>query len=516
MTDVAGAEPAAGPARARLVPASRRLVALGAGMVLVVLAWTQVIGGTAGIEVETFTREGVPVTLLVPDGASDAPGVVIAHGFAGSALLMRSIGLAHASAGQVVALPDLPGHGANPAGLGRNGSGGDLVLAVAKTAELLRGRPEVAADALVLLGHSMGSGAVLQAGIDDAARVAGVVAISPTDAPVAPGLPPNLLLLAGEREPRFVANAQDLLARAGGASADVTAAAVDGTARALQVVPRVEHVSILFSPTAHRASVGWVQLVTGRSGPAPATILAIVWWLAHLVGVVLIWRALAPRLVPAPALVTSGVATGTPAPWWRRPASGALLGGVTATVVLALLDMALPLGDVGGMFVGHALAAWFAVAGGVWLAVGPRPERPRGTDAGWALALLLVLLVAFGLLAGRVWLPFLPTGRRALYAVPFAVAILPWTLALATTLRGRRGWRLVARWLALVAILLVTLAAATLLVPSLGFLVLLLPLLPGLLALLAVVTTPVPRPWAGAIAGAAFLGWTTAVLFPLV
>jgi dienelactone hydrolase len=515
MTDVAGAEPAARPVRARFEPSSRRLVALGAGMVLVVLAWTQIIIGTAGIEVETFTHAGVPVTLLVPDGASDAPGVVIAHGFAGSALLMRSIGLAHASAGQVVALPDLPGHGANPTGLGRNGSG-ELVLAVANAAELLRGRPEVAADALVLLGHSMGSGAVLQAGIDDAARVAGVVAISPTDAPVAPGLPPNLLLLAGEREPRFVANARDLLARAGGASADVGAAAVDGTARALQVVPRVEHVSVLFSPTAHRASVGWVQLVTGRSGPAPATILAIVWWLAHLVGVVLIWRALAPRLVPAPALVASGVAAGAPSPWWRRPTIGALVGGVTATGVLALADMVLTLGDVGGMFVGPALAAWFVVAGGVWLAVGPRPQRPSRADASWALALLLVLLVAFGLLAGRVWLPFLPTGRRALYAVPLTLAILPWTLAFATTLRGWQGWRLGARWLALVAVLLVTLGAATLLVPSLGFLVLLLPLLPGLLALLAVVTSPVPRPWAGAIAGAVFLGWTTAVLFPLV
>jgi hypothetical protein len=352
------------------------------------------------------------------------------------------------------------------------------------------------------------------------------VAVSPTDAPVAPGLPLNLLLLAGEREPRFVANAQDLLARAGGASTDVDAAMADGSARALEVVPGVEHVSILFSRTAHRASASWVQRATGRPGPAPATTPAVAWWLVHLVGVLLVWRAVVPLLVPpgaaasAPDAAHAGASgaqgRGGPAAWWHRPVVAAAAGGVVATLVVALLGLVVPLGTIGGMLVAPALAGWFAVAGGVWLAIGPGPSRPGWADARWAIGLLAVLLLAFGVVAARVWLPFVPTLPRALLAVPFALATLPWTLAAAITLQGVRGWRLVGRWLVVVTTLLVTLGLAAFVVPALGFLVLLLPLFPGLLALLAIVTTPVPRPWAGAVAGAVFLGWTMAVLFPTV
>lgn len=524
MTDASGSSSPSGVGRALLALRGRRGLQLVAGVGLVLLAWVQVLAGTSGVEVTTVTHEGVPVTLLVPAGAQDAPGVVVAHGFAGSAVLMRSFGSALASAGQVVVLPDLPGHGANPVGLDRSGEGDDLVTAVAASADLLRDRPEVGADAIVLLGHSMGSGAVLQAGIDDHQRIAGVVAVSPTDAPVAPSLPPNLLLLAGEREPRFVENARDLLARAGGASADVPAAMVDGSARALEVVPGVEHVSILFSPTTHRASAAWIQQATGRPGPAPATSAAIAWWLVHLVGVLLTWRAVVPLLAPGePAGPACGAdragsrRAGGRTSWWReRPAVGAVAGGVAATLVLALLGRVVPLETVGGMLVAPALGAWFALAGGVWLTIGRRPARADRADVAWALGMLAVLVLAFGVLAARVWLPFVPPPRRALLAVPLALATLPWMLAVATTLQGARGWRLVGRSLLVVTTLLVTLGLATFVVPALGFLVLLLPLLPGLVVLVVLATTPVPRPWAGGVAGAAFLGWTMAVLFPLV
>jgi dienelactone hydrolase len=524
MTEASGSLAPPAVSRALSALGGRRGLRLVAGAGLIVLAWVQVLAGTAGIEVTSFVHEEVPVTVLVPAGARDAPGVVVVHGFAGSAVLMRSFATALASTGQVVVLPDLPGHGANPRGLDRSGDGGDLVAAVAASAELLRARPEVGGDAVALLGHSMGSGAVLRAGIDDHQRMAGVVAVSPTDAPVSPSLPPNLLLLAGEREPRFVANARDLLARAGGASEDVPAAMSAGTARAFEVVPGVEHVSILFSATAHRASAAWIQQATGRPGPAPATSAAIVWWLVHLVGVLLVWRAVVPGL--ASGVPTGGVSATEPggavragdrSPRWRaRPTVGAAAGGAAATLVLALLGGVVPLEAPGGMLVAPALATWFGLAGGVWLALGHRPARPEPVDVAWALGMLAVLVVAFGVLGTRVWLPFVPPPRRALLAVPLALATLPWTLAVAGTLQGARGWRLAGRSLLVVTTLLVTLGLAAFVVPALGFLVLLLPLLPGLVVLVVVATSPVPRPWAGGLAGAAFLGWTMAVLFPLV
>lgn len=62
--------------------------------------------------------------------------------------------------------------------------------------------------------------------------------------------------------------------------------------------------------------------------------------------------------------------------------------------------------------------------------------------------------------------------------------------------------------------------ATAVVVPGLGFVLLLLPLLPPLVGLLVAVLAPWVRAtgqvWAAAVAAASFLGWITAVLFPLV
>jgi alpha-beta hydrolase superfamily lysophospholipase len=483
-----------------------RLVALVLGGLLIATAWWQVLGVSADLDVAVTTRDGVPVTLFVPEGAADAPGVVVAHGFAGSAQLMRTFALALAGAGQVVAVPDLPGHGSNPAPLATDDEGAGLLAAVRTAMELLQERPEVAADAVVVLGHSMGSRPAMQVGIAQPDEVAGVVAVSPTDAPVTAAAPPNLLLLAGELEPRFVGNAEDLLARAGGASSDVRADLATGRARALRVVPGVEHLSILFSPTAHRESVRWVQLASGRPGPAAATPPLLLWWALHLAGVLLVWRALAPVL-----------ATPQDEPGRRgRPLLAAAAGGVAATLALAVVGAAVDLGGVGPVLVAPALALWFGVAGVVWLAVGPRPGAPDARDAAWSVALLAVLVAAFGLLAAEVWLPWFPIPARAVLALPLGLAVLPWTLAFAAAAQHRRGIRLVGWWLAASVILLVTLGLAASVVGGLGFVILVLPLLPAVLALAVVVWAPLQRPWAAGVATAAFLGWTMAVMFPLV
>jgi hypothetical protein len=147
--------------------------------------------------------------------------------------------------------------------------------------------------------------------------------------------------------------------------------------------------------------------------------------------------------------------------------------------------------------------------------VGPRPGRPGGRDLVWAFLVVGVLAVAVAALGGRAWLPVVPGGLRAALLPALTLAALPWTLALATTLQGRRGVRAAARWLLVVAIVTVGLGIAATAVPALGFLVLLLPLVPALLTVAAVVWAPLQRPWAGGLATAVLLGWMLAVLFPL-
>lgn len=484
----------------------RRSVALLALAAIVVATW-QVLAATDGLTVTTVEQDGVPVDLLVPDGADGAPGVVVVHGFSGSRQLMRATAVALTEVGFVVAVPDLAGHGANQQPLVRDDDGAQLTRDVLAAVAVLEATPAVASVPVGLLGHSMGSGAVLLAALEAPTRIGAVVAVSPTDAPVTPDAPGDLLLLAGELEPRFVANATSLLERSGGPRG----VGEDGPVREFDVVDRVEHVSILFSAQMHRRAAVFLAGGAGAAGPeltpdAPVGGTGpLGWWALNLLAVLVLWRAVVPLLVDRGTGPRAG----------GRSLLGAVVGVVAATVVLAVAGATVDLNGVGGMLVAPVLAVWFALAGAVWLWVGPRPGRPGGRDLVWAVMVVGVLALAIAALGGRAWLPVVPGGLRAALLPVLTLAALPWTLALATALQGRRGVRAAAWWLLVVAIVTIGLGVAAAAVPALGFLVLLLPLVPALLSVAAVVWAPLQRPWAGGLATAVLLGWMLAVLFPL-
>lgn len=482
----------------------------------------QVVAADDGVRRTALDVDGLPVTLLEPvtPTADDTAGVVVAHGFAGSRSLMRAWGLALARNGYVVALPDLAGHGANPGVLDRQGDADIHRDEILQAVEVLIEHGGVPSDRIGLLGHSMGSGAVLRAGIDAPQRVAAVVAVSPTDATVTSSRPRDLLLLAGSLEGPFVTNAEDLLVRAGGPTGDPGSGQV---ARDLQIITGVEHVSILFSATAHAASIRWFDAAFDRSSPGRDGPALMGWWVLFLVGTLTVWRSGAPcllRVVDRSRVVRAGVTAppddgGAPL---RRELLGLSAGAVGATAVLAVGGLVVPIGALGGMAVAPALALWFGVAGGLWWVIGAGPGRPTGTDALGAALLLGILVLAFGVLAPDVWLPWFPIPRRTAYILPLAAAIVPWTVMLAAGLRGRGGWSAVGWWAATSMIMVVGIATAAVSVPGLGFVLLLLPLFAPLLALIVAVATPWTRtvgsPWAPGLAAAVFLGWAMAVLFP--
>ncbi len=479
-------------------PVLRRLVG---GGVLVAVAALLLAPTARGIDVENVTGGhdgGLPVRVYVPRGSQDAPGVVVAHGFAGSAALMHTWSLALAHAGFVVVAPDLPGHGTSTVALAD--AEGGLPGAVSTALAHLRGLEAVDPDRVALLGHSMGSGAVLSAGIAEARGVRAVVAVSPTDAAVTPTAPADLLLLVGEREPRFVANAESLLERAGG----IVGVAGDGTARDLVIVPQVEHVSILFARTAHEASIGWLSSALGHtpSGRAPAGPLA--GWAVLVAGLVLLWQAFVLQS-----------ATAAPRPTLRSSPLLALpTGGVAATASLVILERSVALEGLLGLQVAGMVGLWFLMAGAAWLRFGLRPAAPEARDIGWAL-LVTMALVGTGATSTLAWAPWWLSGSRVAAAAALAVLLLPFSLAAATLLVGRRGWRAAGAWAVTSVSVLVTLGAAAVVVPGLTFLVLILPVLPAVLGLVVAVSIGVDRPWATGTAGAVFLGWLLAMLFPL-
>ena len=343
-----------------------RLVLLAAAVILIVASWWQVLAARGGFTVRHITRDGVPMVYLAPAVAQRAPGLLVAHGFAGSKQLMLAYGYTLAHAGYAVLLWDFGGHGANGNALAGDSLQDDLDRAYAVLIE----QPEVDPARLALLGHSMGSGAVMAAGIRNPNRYTATIAISPTGADVSPAAPRNLLLQAGGWEGNFAANARRLLAAAGGAGDDFA----NGRARRLIVVPNAEHISILFRSASSRAVLDWLARAFGEARDTPYVDRRIIWYAVSLLGWLLALAAAAPRLQPAIPERPSG----------RRwlPWAGLAVAPLIASAALVVANRTLSLADFGGLRVGGAVGLWFLVAGLVWLACNLPARRPSRSQSG--------------------------------------------------------------------------------------------------------------------------------------
>lgn len=477
------------------------LAAVAAG--LIALSWQRVLAASQGLIARDLTAGGgTPLRYVGPEGASDIPGVIVAHGFAGSSRLMTGYAYALARAGYGVVLFDFDGHGAARGVLDR---GGNTLRRNLDTAyEALIAQPEVDPARVALLGHSMGSGAVMAAAIENPERYRATIAVSPTSAAVNSEAPRNLLLMAGSLEPQFLANAQALLADAGGPNDDLTG----GRGRALLEVPNVEHITILFSRAGQQAAVGWLS----RTFDLPAATISpdrrMVWFAVHLGAWLLLLAAVAPLL----PVTTPPFDPVRRKPWhW----AGLPLGAVAAAVALFLLDRVSDAGTLGGLLVGGALGVWFLVLGAVWLALGFRPPRPNGADVAWGLGLFIFLTLAFGVMAHQVWLPWTLIPARLVRWPLLAAAALPWSLAAALAQYRLGPARRFAWWAFHSAVVAGGLGATVALSPGLFFIILLLPIFPIILGILSIAGAAVDRPWAVAVGSALFFGWLLVAVFPL-
>ena len=469
-------------------------------LTLIALAWWGILGQERGVQRRALTGAGgTPLTFLAPEDAAGVPGVVVAHGFAGSSPLMLGFGRALARAGYGVMLLDFDGHGAAPGVLDSAALQRNLGAAY----EALLAQPEIDPTRLALLGHSMGSGAVMSAAIVAPDRYRATVAVSPTGAAVSPDAPRNLLLMAGTLEPNFIANARDLLARAGGANDDLAG----GRGRALVEIANVEHITILFSRAAHQTALDWLNRTFNLPPATAAPDRRLLWYVAHLAGWLLLLVAIAP-LLPASAAVAGRQRR----PWqWL----GLPLGALAAALLLFGLGRLADMSSLGGLLVGGALALWFATLGLVWLLSGFRPSRPGRGDLLWGLALFLALTVAFGLMADRVWIHWwLIPARLARWPLA-AVAVLPWTLAAGLAQHGASPLRRAGWWLAQTVVVVAGLALTVVLNSGLGFVMLLMPVIPVILLLMAVAGACFDRPWSYALGNALFFGWLLVAIFPL-
>ena len=286
--------------------------------------------------------------------------------------------------------------------------------------------------------------------------------------------PRNLLLQAGNLEGGFVGNARKLLAQGGGERGGFA----EGRARQLTVIPNAEHISILFRGQSHRAALDWLANAFAEPRVTAYVDRRIIWYGLSLLGWLLALIALAPVLRPS-------VPEQAPGPRWLSwvalPVSALIASGT-----LALLNPGVALARFGGLMVGGAVGLWFLVAGLIWLPSIRSLRRPSLADLGWGLGLFAVLALTFGVMAHYVWLPWwLNLPRLARWPL-LALACLPWFLAAGMAQRGAGGGMRVLWWLAQSITVVAGLFLVLMLVPSLGFLMILLPLMPLILGIAAV------------------------------
>ena len=330
---------------------------------------------------------GVPLDEVHPPGAAPGerrPGVVVAHGFAGSARLMAQFGASLAARGYVVVLLDFAGHGASTRRLPDATASTDTSTTVLQrdlgvaTAHL-RGLPDVDPSRIALVGHSMGASAVTRYAAAHPEIIATVALSLPDASTVSPALPARLLLLVGALEfPGFRAEA-------------ARAADPGGPDRAMVVVPAVEHISILYAPRTHREVGAWLDQSTGRppddrAPPSPVR---------RVSGAAILLLSLLAGLYPVARLLFGAPRGAWPQPHFDRSMGVAAVAVVVAAPAAALLPSAdLPLA-VGGYLIGLT-----GVAGAVLLAYqhrrGSAPAPAPGNPPGQLrLALATPLLIGY-------------------------------------------------------------------------------------------------------------------------
>jgi dienelactone hydrolase len=329
----------------------------GVGLTLMLMGLAWLLLADRGLITTEVELEQAPVSISMLANTEHAPLVVIAHGFSGSRQMMASIARTLARNGYVAVSFDFPGHGANALPL--EGKIGEpqrtqaLLDALAAVVDYASGLPAYDGR-LALLGHSMaGDIAVRYANADSgnetAAELDALVAVSPylaqeIGAHVEGETPNNLLFIYGEWEPQMILDqgraAVAAVAQQSGTQQSGTEPSgaeiepgvtygdhADGSARRLVIADDVEHIGVLYSASAIKAALDWLNQVFGPQGSGWIDARGL-WLGLYFLGVLLLAWPLS-RLLPRVSSRPLGAGLD-----WRRLLPAALIPALLTPLVL--------------------------------------------------------------------------------------------------------------------------------------------------------------------------------------
>ncbi|MFK7830249.1 MAG: alpha/beta hydrolase [Congregibacter sp.] len=332
-----------------------RAAALALSIAMIALALINLHRANAGVTTERVMLGPTPVTIFRANPSLDdkaSPLVLIAHGFAGSQQLMQGFAVTLAKNGFIAVTFDYYGHGRNLEPLRGDvtkvdGATQKLLEQTREVADYALELPGVSGE-LALLGHSMASDIIVRYAQEDP-RVDATVAVSMFSPAVTAEAPKNLLVIVGGWEGFLKEEALRVLGLItdkpeAGQTFESNGAAEQ---RRVAIAEGVEHVGVLYSQTSMAEASDWLHRVYAKSLLADQGyrdkrggwvvmllfgLCALAWPLASLLptvsspplGASLTWKQLLPAsLVPA---------IGTPLALFWFPADflGVLVGGYLA------------------------------------------------------------------------------------------------------------------------------------------------------------------------------------------
>lgn len=235
----------------------RRIAGLTLLLAIVVGSMLAVGARSAGIRVLHRNVGGIPVSIYTA-GERPSGAVVLVHDAGLNRPLLRYWGLALASQGFDVYIPDLPGHGAN-----RTRFGDDVAVQTLRDLVASFTHEHVA-----LAGQGYGAAAAYRAA-HNTPRVKAVVLLSP---PTLHGpAPPNLFALAAERDADSVREAITDLAGGPQNLGLIQGDLREGSGRQGAILSGTGRARMLLDAGVVRAVAGWVHAAFGTRAPgAPA------------------------------------------------------------------------------------------------------------------------------------------------------------------------------------------------------------------------------------------------------
>jgi len=448
----------------------RWTVTLGGSVVTLAAAYEGIRRSEKGLKRRYLSIPGsaseTPVPVLVLESKTaqlDSPILLAVHGVISNKEYMQLIGSEIARMGLRVFMPDLPGHGASNASFATpvqdfsNVVGGN----VAQLERLYRYVREKFPQAPVgVLGHSMGSGAILNFAVTKPELAVAIPVSVAGRQPATPENPKNMLMLVGERDiPICLSSAKQLYDAATGLpepQSTLFGAFENGTARVHKVLPRLDHISIMLAPQTAQEIREWLGHTFGLpSGDNKAMVSRLRWTSAGLVASI-------ASYLPFSALLTrmwglkAAPAKSPQLTFKNNLAAMGVLGVAPFASVLLLHKLKKPhlvslvLGDyLASFFVLSGLLSWTGLAvvrrgklnlSDISAGVNGSARTKLLNWVGLPLALWAYSYATLGRFSRRSWFSFALNGKRARTMSVLTACALPYFLASEATFRRMPGF----------------------------------------------------------------------------